>query len=246
MSKSKAVQKRHSNAALAGAVDTWALSTTDAESDRRLDLVRDKTRVVGAFFDRVGKHPGEVSPIDVREWIGDLEARELAAATVYAMASKVSSWYRWAMKDEQLAEVIQHNPVTLARPKAPKAYKDAQALRDDSILALLDSVPRDTLTGKRDYAMLMFYLLTAHRRSEVCRLTWGNLERNGSLTVRFLVKGGDYTSEEVSLACWDALTDYLQASGRLIRWMQILRCGSAMTEQDRQPGRSARIASPRI
>ena len=242
MTESKAVQIRQSNTALAGAVATWASSTTDPESDRRLDLVRDKTRVVGAFFEHVDKHPAQVSPIDVSEWIGSLEDSGLAAATVYAMASKVSSWYRWAMQDAQLAEMISHNPVTLARPKAPKAYNSAEALSDAELERLLAAVPRHALTGKRDYAMLLFYVLTGHRRAEVCRLTWGDLKLDGAqyrpvitmpsardgtnalgretnwvgmLTVRFLNKGGDYQSEEVSPACWEALQEYLQAAGRL-------------------------------
>lgn len=203
-----------SGAALAGAVAMWAATTTSAETDRGLDLVRDKTRAVTSFFEHVGSHPADVTPLDVREWIDKLENSGRAAATVYAMASRISSWYKWAMQDAKLAEVITHNPVTLARPKAPKAYRGSQALSDEAITALLAAVPRDTLTGRRDYAMLLFYLLTGHRRSEVCRLRWGDLERNGTLTIRFLVKGGDYESEEVSLVCWDALMDYLQASGR--------------------------------
>jgi len=119
------------------------------------------------------------------------------------------------MKDEQLAEMISHNPVTLARPKAPKAYNSAEALSDAELERLLAAVTRETLTGKRDYAMLLFYVLTGHRRAEVCRLTWGDLKLDGALTVRFLNKGGDYQSEEVSPACWEALQAYLGAAGSI-------------------------------
>ena len=75
--------------------------------------------------------------------------------------------------------------------------------------------PAGELVAMRDYALLLFFVLTGHRREEVLRLTWGNLKKNGVLSVRFLNKGGDYTSEEVNLACWDALVDYLRAAGRL-------------------------------
>jgi hypothetical protein len=47
----------------------------------------------------VRKHPALVTPIDARTWQAELEARGLAAATVYAVASRVSSSYTWAMED---------------------------------------------------------------------------------------------------------------------------------------------------
>ena len=107
----------------------------------------------------------------------------------------------------------------LARPNAPRAYEGSQALTDDELDALLGVVRTKANAGElvamRDYALLLFFVLTGHRREEVLRLTWGNLKRNGVLMVRFLNKGGDYTSEEVNLACWDALVDYLRAAGRL-------------------------------
>ena len=44
--------------------------------------MRDKSKAVTLVFEHVDKHPAQVMPIDVSEWIGDLEACELSAATV--------------------------------------------------------------------------------------------------------------------------------------------------------------------
>jgi integrase/recombinase XerC len=207
-----------SQEAIDSSVQLWASSTTDPDTSRLADLLRDKQAAVRDFFLFARKRPQDVSPLDVREWQEDLTARGLSSATVYSRVSMLSSYYKWLMQDEALQRVIQSNPVDLARPKPPKAYQKAQALSDedlDSLVQTLTAAAAHSLTGKRDYAMFLFYILTGHRREEVCRLSWGDLKRNGRLTVRFLVKGGDYVTEQVNMICYEALEDYLAAAGRL-------------------------------
>ena len=209
--------------ALASAIDLWARSTT-RDGARLDDLLHDKARLVRHFFAFVGRRPQDVTPGDVARWLDELRehgtiGEPFSAAGVYAAASRVSSFYKWLLKDDTLRGVIAHNPVELARPASPRAYETVQALTDDELAGLLGVVKTAADAGElvalRDYALLLFFVLTGHRREEVLRLKWGNLKRNGVLTVRFLNKGGDYTSEEVNLACWDALVDYLRAAGRL-------------------------------
>ena len=220
-----------SAAAIDSAITMWATSTT-REGARLDDLLRDKSRLVRHFFAFVKKQPQDVQPQDVASWLDELRAHGIpkkdedgveepgepfSAASVYSAASRVSSFYKWLAKDGRLRGI--NNPVDLARPPAAKAYENSQALTDDELAALLGVVKANAdsgeLTALRDYALLLFFVLTGHRREEVLRLRWGNLKKNGVLSVRFLVKGGDYTTEEVNLFCWDALVDYLRAAGRL-------------------------------
>lgn len=231
------LQTTPSAAALDSAITLWAKATT-REGERLEDLLRDKSRVVQHFFAFAGSRgkvrPQDVQPGDVAAWLDELREHGMAktnaagelvagepfsAASLYAAASRVSSFYKWLMRDEALRGVISHNPVELARPASPRAYEGSQALSDDELAALLGVVKTAADAGElvamRDYALLLFFVLTGHRREEVLRLKWGNLKRNGVLTVRFLNKGGDTTSEEVNLFCWDALVDYLRAAGRL-------------------------------
>lgn len=205
---------QYSYEVMTNAVAVWAKSRTDADTPRHLDLLRDKTRQVMSFFELTRMHPAEVTPVEVQEWISFLEDEGLSSATIYSYVSKLSSFYKWAGSDGRLGQAINVNPVTLARPKAPKAYNGIQALTVEEVLQLLAQVPRDTDTGRRDYAMLIWHLYTGHRRSEIARLTWGDLKYNGSLQATFLVKGGDYESEEVSHTCWDVLVHYLTEAGR--------------------------------
>lgn len=206
-------------ATLQTAIVMWADATTEATSERRRDLVRDKGRVLADFFSCAGKPPGLVTPIDVKVWQARLEAKDLAPATVYARISRLSSFYEWAMKDDDLRDKIGGNPVKLARPKAPKPYQteSTQALDDEEAAALLGVIKGKTdLVGKRDYALFLFYIATGMRRSEVIRLRWKDIKVNCGLIVTTKFKGGDYKSIGIDdPRVRDALLDYLKASGRL-------------------------------
>lgn len=220
--------------ALRNAVELWANHTTDAASQRRADLVRDKTRallgdglhgrtgkpIAKGFFTYTGKSPSLVTALDVQAWQGYLESMGLSPASVYARVSRVSSWYDWALSEPTLAAEIGRNPVNLARPKAPKAYAGSKALTPDELHALLREVKAKADAGKvaakRDYALLLFYLATGMRRSEVLRLRWRDVRLNGIVTLTYRLKGGETRSREVGDGrVRGALLDYLRTAGRL-------------------------------
>jgi len=226
---------QYNAAAVENAVRLWADARTDPHSARRRDLLRDKARaligdgehgrtgepVAMGFFTFTRKHPAEVTPLDVKVWQAHLEEHGLSASTVYAKTSRLSSFYRWAMGDPDLSQVIHRNPVSVARPKAPRAYQSesTQALTDREARALVNTVreeAEDSVVAKRDYALLLFYLATGMRRREVAQLRWGDLRINGTIHLAGEVKGGTYREREVdNPAVKDALLAYLEASGRL-------------------------------
>ncbi len=220
----------YDEAAVCLAVDTWAEATSDPESPRVLDLRRDKTRVVLAFFDHVRKHPATITPSDVQSWQHALRRRKLAESTIYQHASFLSSFYRWTMREPSLARDIRANPVTLARPKAPRPYqsKQTKALSDDEVRRLYEVILartrsddlQEALIGKRDYALLLLYLYTGLRRREIIQLRWGDIElEDARLTIATQTKGGFYRTLEVTApSALAALRDYLAASGR---WGQL-------------------------
>jgi integrase len=207
--------------ALRNAIALWADATTDATSDRRRDLLRDKCAILVDFFVIVAKPPSQVTPVDVKRWQAILEQRGLTAGTVYGRLARVSSFYQWARSDPALGAAIATNPVELARPKAPRAYQSprAQALTDDQLRALVDVVKAKAdegdIVAKRDYALLLFFLLTGMRRAEVIRLRWGDIQLGIVMTITGLVKGGDYVSREVrDPRVAAALQEYLVACDR--------------------------------
>ena len=72
---------------LESALVNWADATTDPTSDRRDDLLHDKTKAVSDFFHWICKPVDQITPGDVKSWQFELEQRNLAPDTIYAMIS---------------------------------------------------------------------------------------------------------------------------------------------------------------
>lgn len=204
------------------AADLWAAATTAADTPRRRDLLRDKARMALAFFAFIEKRPADVTALDVDAWRIALEGRGLASETVYAYLSRLSSFYKWMQRDPQLAQEIRRNPVLLARPRPPKPYQSrrTQSLDDADLKQLLAVVKAAAGSGdvvaKRDYALLLFYVLTGMRRREIIQLRWGDLAIGDAIVLTTQVKGGTYQTKEVAdPSVKAALLDYLVASERL-------------------------------
>jgi site-specific recombinase XerD len=185
-------------------------------------LLRDKQRIILAFFRHIGKLPSEVEPQDVQNWLGELERKGTSAATAYQHACLLSSFYSWAMKDSEVGQHVRRNPARLARPKAPKPYQteSVKALSDEEVGTLVASVRRRALSGgvvgKRDYALLLLYLATGLRRQEAIDLLGKDVHVGETLVLEYRAKGGDYRSREVrEPQVKEALMDYLTSSGRL-------------------------------
>ena len=169
------------------------------------------------------KNLAQVGVLDIEAWRRSLEDAGFKAATVYARLSRLSSFFQWVLRDPVLGQFIERNPVPLARPKAPRAYQSesTKALDDEQISALIRIVREKALSGdivgRRDYALLLFFITTGMRRREVIGLRGADLElRKDDIIVRCKVKGGDYVGRSVEdPLVRDALLDYLSSCERL-------------------------------
>jgi len=209
--------------ALLNAIHLWATATTDAESACRQDLLRSKRQAVASFFAHCGKHPAEVTALDVQAWRDALEGKGFKPATVYARVSRLSSFYTWLMRDPALGPFIKSNPAASARPKSPKPYQteSSKALDDRQLGALVRVVREKAAAGevvaKRDYALLLMFITTGMRRQEVIGLRGSDIElREDDLVVRCRVKGGDYVGRAVDEPLVrEMLFEYLGSCGRM-------------------------------
>lgn len=204
------------------ALRLWSDAVTATLTERREEILRAKQKVVESFFTFAGKHPAEVTALDVESWRKKLEEQGLQPGTIYVRVCFLSSFFEWARRDPALRELIPVNPARLAMPKAPKAYQteSVKAWTDEQLRAVVEVVRKKAeageLVGKRDYALLLFYLVTGMRRQEVIGLRGGDLQLDDAIVVTGKVKGGDYLSREVrDPALRAALDDYLASSGRL-------------------------------
>jgi integrase len=216
------VAGQETDLALLNAIHLWATATTNAESHCRQELLKAKRGAVASFFKHISLHPAEVRPADVERWRVHLEGRSFKPATVYARVSRLSSFYGWLLKEPSLGPFITSNPARPAMPKCPKPYQteSTKALDDEQMTALLHIVRKNAeaghITGRRDYALLLFFITTGMRRREVIGLRGADLElREGDFVVRCRVKGGDYVGRAVSdPLVREALLGYLAACDR--------------------------------
>lgn len=227
--------------ALLNAIALWAQSNTRPETFERNYKLQDKIAAVRAFFAFSKKHPGEVTPVDVAAWRQHLESLGQKPATVYARLSRLSSFYQWLLSHPQLSAHLHTNPVLQARPRYPRPYQSesVKAWTDEEMNALLTIIKAKadagSITGKRDYALLLFYLLTGLRRNEVISLRGKDLQRkDGKLVITYKRKGGKFVGREVSdPTLLEALDDYLQSAKR----MDVLKTGGPLWTRHDRAGR---------
>jgi integrase len=218
--------REEESVALRHALRLWAEASTAPSTERREELQGYKQRVLSSFFAFVGKSPGEISALDVEAW-RDWLARPtpdglgLRPNTVYARVCFLSSFFEWAMKESLLRGQIGNNPARLALPKAPKAYQteSVKAWTDAQLQSIVEAVraraAAGEIVGKRDYALLLFYLVTGMRRQEVISLRGGDIKIDEYITLTGKVKGGDYVGREVrDPLLREAILDYLSSCGR--------------------------------
>lgn len=109
---------------------------------------------------------------------------------------------------------------------AIKPGRTPKGLNEDELMKLFAAIPRDSIKGKRDFCLFLCYFWSARRRREVLSLTWGSIyevvfmdegskPRAGHM-YRYSSKGHsrDVFTAELRPEVWDALIDYLKASGR--------------------------------
>lgn len=208
--------------ALRTGIEVWAASSTSGTTRRREELIAKKRKVVETFFVKIGKDPGEVTPIDVQEWCDRMrreDGHHPSAATIYARVSFLSSFYAWAQRELGLRT----NPARLARPKAPKPYQteSTKSWTDEELRRITSVVAARAagggLVGKRDLALLLMYTSTGLRREEVIGLRGRDVQvTEEGLIIGGRVKGGRYRAREVrDQETKAALLNYLTAAKRL-------------------------------
>lgn len=229
------------------AITLWAEASTRSDTRDREERLRDKRQIIRSFLQFVGKHPGDVDPMDVRAWRKHLES-EKSENTVYSYLSRVSSFYEWLRKYPEIKDHIPSNPVSIMRPTAPRPYQTekTKAWTDDEMNAILDQVAAEAERGSihalRDYAVTLFYLYSGLRRNELFGLRGNDVElKEDGLIVRYRRKGGKFQRREVAHSdVRESLVAYLKKSKRL----SVLHTGDPLwTRHDRAGSPGAPLTS---
>lgn len=194
-----------------------------------------------------GKQPWEMLSGDLQAWAEDLARRQmdsaavrarqrkglrapagctgLSASTVALWLSAVSSFYRYVTTAFLVPSpaggerpLHGHNPALIVRRPDVRGYARAEYLDSWELARLLAAVPRTTVAGLRDYALLLGYVLTGRRNAEWRTLRWGDLRaRSDRVEYVWSGKGTNEARVELPPPVWEALLEFMEGSGRLER-----------------------------
>ena len=190
-----------------------------AEKERRSGshrTVESYARMLWPFFGRVGS-PEKVTPAHVLVWAHGIGAsgRQPSSVTVGARIACLSSYFRFLIR----MNVAASNPCdALERPKTVQAV--ARGLSADEVRRLLAVVP-DTVAGRRDRALLLMFVLTGRRRSEVIGLTAGDISVEGETAFySYRGKDGKHGRRELPQPAYEALCATLADAGLSLAAME--------------------------
>ena len=143
---------------------------------------------------------------DIRSFIAAEHRRGLSGKSLQRRLSACRGLFVWLRNEGR----IRVNPCVGV--KAPKAVRTLPSVLDPDEAARLVEVPIEQPLGQRDRAMLELFYSSGLRLSELCGLSWRNLDlQEGLVTV--LGKGGKQRSVPVGRHALDALGDWARESG---------------------------------
>jgi site-specific recombinase XerD len=178
--------------------------------------VESYSRMLWPFFADLGKTPDRVKPADVLAFVHGIgkSGRTPSATTVGARIACLSSFYRFAIR---MGLVVSNPCDAVERPRATQSV--ARGYSADDVRRLIAVVP-DTVAGRRDRALLLTFILTGRRRTEVISLTAGDISVEGETAFySYRGKGGKRGRRELPRPAHEALCATLADTGLTLATM---------------------------
>jgi integrase/recombinase XerD len=97
--------------------------------------------------------------------------QQIAVATSNQRLAVLSSFYEFAQRND----LLEVNPIDKIKRGKAQRYQGAHAIQPEMVQARLRSIDTSTLAGQRDRALLLVYLQTCRRLTEVASLLWRDL-----------------------------------------------------------------------
>lgn len=168
-------------------------------------------RMLWPYFADLAKTPDRVTPADVLAWAHGIgkSGRTPSSTTVGARIACLSSYFRFLIR----MGLVTANPCdALQRPRT--SPPPARGLSADDVHRLLSVVP-DTVRGRRDRAILLTFILTGRRRTEVLSLTAGDITAGDDIAMyAYRGKGGKRGRRELPRPAYDAIVRTLGDAGK--------------------------------
>ena len=177
--------------------------------------------------------PWEATNEHVRIWQTHLERRGLAPASVNQRLAALSSFYVFVGRERALVNGVEISPLTdrLGRQRDNpflggniqrariQRYGHARILSPAETAQLMSHLEahNHTITGSRNHALILTYLLTGYRNSEVVGLRWGAIRPNRNQpgwVIEWQGKGGKRQADPCPTRVYHAIVNHLTLSGR--------------------------------
>jgi integrase/recombinase XerD len=155
-----------------------------------------------------------VRPEDVVRYRTHLEERQASAATIARKLTTIRSFYEYSKQRGW----VERNPAhaRLVEPPSVPNESTTPGLSRSEVRAILDAVLRDSLIGKRDYAILMLLSFHGLRRAELTALTPSSFsEERGHSVLTVFGKGSKSRKHTVKPQILTAIRNYLDAAERV-------------------------------
>jgi integrase/recombinase XerD len=153
-------------------------------------------------------HSGEVADLcvdDLRGYIDCLRERGLVQSSVATKVRSVKAWAKWLVAEEYTARDA------FARVKQTRPEEKAkETLTPDEVDTLLAGCNRRTITGARDFAIMLLLFSTGLRAAEVVGLRIEDVDTDKALVLVRRGKGGKFCVAPLGHAVEKALYKYLQ------------------------------------
>src|SRR3989440_3401399 len=191
-----------------------------ADFARHLSLSA-RQRTAGAYLDTLqrllafGIDPLQADRSDLERFLsrgrrgrwGDWEG-PLSSSTQTAELAGLRRFYRWASSEGLRPD----DPTEGIKPPRREPYARARGLSAEEVTRLLAVIPVESAAGLRLRALVLAYLLTGRRRSEVLNLRWRDLDLEGGF-YRYSGKGGKQRQRALPPPVRLAILVYAEAAG---------------------------------
>ncbi len=183
-------------------------------------------RTFFTFIGQLGlRSPDEVTRTHLTSYIELLRNDGKADRTIRNYCAAASSFFQFLSRpmDTKGTALIKSNPWDGVRDALPKVtpYDKSNNLREftpEEYQKLIATCDRQTVIGKRDYAIMVTALWTVRRREELARLRRKDFgEEGGKVWIRFLQKGGKHLLIDLIPPVWEAIQDYWASSKRTMK-----------------------------
>ncbi len=162
---------------------------------------------------------------DIKNYKAYLDSRDFTAGTQAQYLRAVRQFFRWTASEGLYPNVADN--VKGVKVKSDNTKKEA--FNEEDIKAVLESIDRSSLTGKRDYALILLSVIGGLRIIEMQRANIGDIQTiKGQKVLYIQGKGRNEKDEYVKLVpgVYEAIEDYLQERGTYRKTDPLFPCNS--------------------